>query len=128
MLIGELSKSCECPAETIRYYEKIGLLPPTRRRANGYRNYDDLHESYLRFIIRAKRLGFTQDEIRQLAKLARQRKAACADVFAILAQQCDQVRERISQLEEIESALQRLKVQCCNGTLPDCPVLEELMR
>jgi DNA-binding transcriptional MerR regulator len=127
MLIGELSKSCECPAETIRYYEKIGLLPPTRRRANGYRTYDDLHETYLRFIIRAKRLGFTQDEIRQLTNLARQRETACAEVFAILERQHDQVRQRISQLKKIESALRRLKVQCCKGTLPDCPVLEELM-
>ena len=128
MLIGELSRSCECPAETIRYYEKIGLLPPTRRRANGYRNYDDLHERCLRFIIRAKRMGFAQDEIRQLTNFARQRTTACADVFAILEHQYNQVRERISQLKEIESALKRLKAQCCNGTLPVCPVLEELMR
>jgi len=113
--------------ETIRYYEKIGLLPPARRRANGYRDYDQVHQSFLRFIIRAKRLGFTQDEIRQLTDLARQDRPACSDIFLLLSQQHDQIRKRISELRRIERALTSLTQHCRNGTRIECPVLDILM-
>ena len=126
MLIGELSRACECPVETIRYYEKIGLLPDARRRRNGYREYGDVHEKFLRFIMRTKRLGFTQEEIRQLTDLARQKKPPCADVFVLLEQQHDQIRQRISDMRQIEKALSSLKKHCRNGTRIDCPVLDQL--
>jgi len=127
MLIGELSKICNCPVETIRYYEKIGLLLPTCRRPNRYRIYDETHVTLLRFILRAKQLGLTQDETRQLTRLAQGKKPACSEVFAILDKQYREVRERISQLRKMERSLLQLKKQCCNGTRIDCPVLEELM-
>ena len=70
MRIGELAQACDCPAETIRYYEKIGLLPQAVRRANGYRSYEDKHQKWLQFIIRSRELGFSQDEVRRLTDLA----------------------------------------------------------
>ena len=127
MRIGELARSCDCPAETIRYYEKIGLLPPAARRANGYRSYADTHQKWLQFILRSKELGFNQVEVRRLTDLAQQKQAACADVHELLEEHVNDVRKRVRELQRLERALVRLKTQCENGTLHECPVIDELM-
>jgi DNA-binding transcriptional MerR regulator len=127
MRIGELANACDCPAETIRYYEKIGLLPAAVRLANGYRSYDDEHRKWLQFIIRSRELGFSQDEVRRLTDLAHQKQPACADVHQLLEDHVHDVRNRVRELERMERALVRLKMQCRDGTLHDCPVIDELM-
>ena len=127
MRIGELARACSCPAETIRYYEKIGLLPEAVRRANGYRCYEDTHRKWLQFILRSKELGFSQDEVRRLTDLAHQKQPACADVHELLEEHVNDVRKRVRALKRMESALVRLKTQCQDGTLHDCPVIDELM-
>jgi MerR family mercuric resistance operon transcriptional regulator len=127
MRIGELASACDCPAETIRYYEKIKLLPAAVRLANGYRSYEDLHRKWLQFIIRSRELGFSQDEVRRLTDLAHQKRPACSDVYDLLEGQVVDVRGRISELRRLEKALVRLKHQCHEGTLHDCPVIDELM-
>ena len=127
MRIGELARACECPVETIRYYEKIGLLPHAARRANGYRSYENMHQKWLQFILRSRELGFSQDEVRRLTDLAHQKRPACADVHALLEEHVVDVRKRVSELERMEKALIRLKKQCQEGTLHDCPVIDELM-
>lgn len=127
MRIGELARVCECPAETIRYYEKIGLLPIAARRNNGYRDYEDSHKKWLQFILRSRDLGFSQDDVRRLTDLAQQ-QAACANVHDLLQEHVSNVRKRIDELERMERALVRLKDQCQDGTLHDCPVIDELMR
>jgi len=127
MRIGELASACDCPVETIRYYEKIGLLPAAVRLANGYRSYDDGHGKWLHFIIRSRELGFSQDEVRRLTDLAHQKRPACSDVYDLLEDHVVNVRERISELQRLEGALVRLKRQCHAGTLHDCPVIDELM-
>ena len=128
MRIGELATACDCPAETIRYYEKIGLLPQTVRRANGYRSYDDTHRKWLQFILRSKELGFSQGEVRRLTDLAHQKQPACADVHELLGEHVNDVRKRVRALKRMERALVRLKTQCKDGTLHDCPVIDELMK
>ncbi|MBT8100567.1 MAG: MerR family DNA-binding transcriptional regulator [Gammaproteobacteria bacterium] len=128
MRIGELATACDCPVETIRYYEKIGLLPAAARLANGYRSYDDEHRKWLQFIIRSRELGFSQDEVRRLTDLAHQERAACSDVFELLEHHMADVRDRIVELQRLENALVRLTNQCHEGTLHDCPVIDELMR
>jgi MerR family mercuric resistance operon transcriptional regulator len=128
MLIGELSRTCDCPVETIRYYERIGLLPPACRRPNGYRTYEESHATLLRFIVRVKHLGFSQDETRELMELAQQENPPCADVFAIVDKQYRDVRKRIAQLRQMEKTLLQLKNRCCNGTLVECPLFDELMQ
>jgi MerR family mercuric resistance operon transcriptional regulator len=128
MHIGELAKTCDCPAETIRYYEKIGLLPQAGRQANGYRSYEDTHRKWLQFILRSKELGFSQDEVRRLTDLAHQKQPACADVHELLEEHVSDVRKRARALKRMERALVRLKTQCQDGTLHDCPVIDELMR
>ena len=127
MRIGELANACDCPVETIRYYEKIGLLPAATRLANGYRSYDDEHLKWLQFIIRSRDLGFNQNEVRRLTDLAHQRRPACSDVHDLLEHHVVDIRDRIAELQRLEKALVRLKRQCHEGTLHDCPVIDELM-
>lgn len=128
MRIGELAAVCKCPAETIRYYEKVGLLPPPARHANRYRSYDESHRKWLQFILRSKALGFSQDDVRRLTDLAHRKTPACADVYELLDRHVDNVEIRIRELQRLKSALRRLKRQCHEGTLHDCPVIDELMR
>lgn len=127
MRIGELARACDCPTETIRYFEKIGLLPPTARAHNGYRIYDGRDEQILRFILRGRELGFCQQDVRRLVDLASGQQPACADVHDMLGDRLTDVRDRIAQLQRMEQALRRLQSQCRNGTLNDCPVIEELL-
>jgi len=127
MRIGELASACDCPVETIRYYEKIGLLPAAARLANGYRSYDDEHRKWLQFIIRSKALGFNQSEVRRLTDLAHQKRPACSDVYNLLEHHVVGVRDRIAELQKLEKALVRLKRQCHEGTLHECPVIDELL-
>ena len=127
MRIGELSSACDCPVETIRYYEKIGLLPHPTRQDNGYRSYDDAHRKWLQFILRSRDLGFSQNEVRRLTDLAHQKRPACADVHDLLEEHVVDVRKRLGELRRMERALVRLKSQCHDGTLHDCPVIDELM-
>ena len=128
MRIGELARACDCPVETIRYYEKIGLLPQASRLANGYRSYDVTHEKWLQFILRSRQLGFSQVEVRRLTDLAHQKRPACADVHDLLEEHVNEVQKRIKELQRLQRALIRLKAQCQDGTLHDCPVIDELMR
>ncbi len=127
MKIGELASACDCPVETIRYYEKVGLLPPAGRQANGYRSYENTHRKWLQFILRSKNLGFSQNEVRRLTDLAHQKRPACADVHELLEEQVHDVRKRIEELQQLQRALVRLKAQCRDGSLHDCPVIDELM-
>lgn len=127
MRIGELADACDCPTETIRYFEKIGLLPPTERAANGYRVYNGRHEQFLRFILRSRELGFRQQDVRRLVEFASSQQPACADVHDMLGDRLTDVRDRIAQLQRMEQALGRLRSQCRDGTLHDCPVIEELL-
>ena len=127
MQIGKLAKSCDCPVETIRYYEKIGLLPKPVRLANGYRCYDDMHRKWLQFILRSRALGFSQDEVRRLTDVAHQQQPACVAVHNLLQEHVDDVQNRVRELQRMERALVRLKNKCHDGTLHDCPVIDELM-
>ena len=97
MRIGQLAKSCECSAESIRYYEKIGLLPPAVRRANGYRSYDSSHLKWLAFILRSKALGFSQDEVRRLTNLAHAPNSTCQDVHELIVTHIRGVRARLQE-------------------------------
>jgi DNA-binding transcriptional MerR regulator len=127
MRIGKLSTSCDCPAETIRYFEKIGLLPRPLRGANGYRSYDESHRKWLLFILRSRALGFTQKEVRRLSDIAHGPEPACADVHKMLIEHVGDVRRKLRDLRRLEKSLERLKSKCQDGSLNDCPVIDELM-
>jgi len=128
MRIGQLAKSCDCSPESIRYYEKIGLLPPAVRRANGYRSYDSSHLKWLAFILRSKALGFSQDEVRRLTNLAHAPDSTCEDVHELILAHIRDVRTRLQELQQLEKSLLRLEAKCIDETLHECPVIDELMR
>lgn len=123
--IGELSRRTGCNIETIRYYERIGLLPRPDRRGS-YRQYDAAHVSSLTFIRRARDLGFTLDEIRALLRLAGEGRTACAEARDIAATHLRDVRKRITDLKAMERALAATVRRCDAGKQPVCPIIEAL--
>ena len=82
---AELAQRTGCNLETVRYYEKVGLLPEPPRTASGYRSYDSTHERRLRFVLRARELGFSLDEVRELLRLVDERDQPCAEASAVAA-------------------------------------------
>lgn len=124
---GELAKLTGVHPETIRYYEHIGLLPAPPRRGNGYREYDARHRDRLRFIARARALGFPLDEIRSLLELADGGMPDCATVQQITAAHLAAIRDRIRDLERIAGVLQHHLARCGDASaVPACPFLEAL--
>jgi MerR family copper efflux transcriptional regulator len=110
----------------IRYYESIGLLAPAPRRDNSYRDFDDRDLHDLRFIRRARSLGFSVEEITRLLALWRDKSRPSREVKAIASAHIEALNERVAELQSIVSTLQHL-AQCCHGdNRPDCPILEDL--
>jgi MerR family mercuric resistance operon transcriptional regulator len=126
--IGLLSQRTGCNVETIRYYERIGLLPSPDRHGR-YRRYGPADVRRLTFVRRARELGFTLDEVRALLKLsAMEGRSACADVREISAGHLADVRRRIVDLKAMERALVVAIRQCDAGEQPGCPLIEALSR
>ena len=124
--IGRLAYETNCQIETIRYYERIGVLARAARAANNYRVYDDSHRRRLLFIRRMRDLGFSLDEVRVLLGMIDGGSYTCAEVQSVGQQHLDAVREKISDLRRVETALEGL-VDGCNGNeTPDCSMLEVL--
>jgi DNA-binding transcriptional MerR regulator len=94
---------------------------------NGYRYYDESNQKWLQFILRSRALGFTQIEVRRLSDVAHQSQPACADVHELLVEHIIDVQKKMKDLRRMERALERLKSKCQDGTLHDCPVIDELM-
>jgi len=128
MRIGELATQCDCPVETIRYYEKINLLAKPSRSENGYRFYTDDHLQWLHFILRCRRVGLNQNEIRKLVNVATNQPARCDEINDLLAKHLLLLRHKLSSLKQMETAIVRLKEKCADGTLNECPVITELMK
>ncbi len=125
MNIGDAASLANLPAKTIRYYEDIALIRPARA-ANGYRDYSQTDVHRLRFLQRARSLGFTIEECRALLSLYEDEHRASADVRAVATQKIGEVERKIAELKGMKATLERL-VQCCHGDeRPDCPILEDL--
>ena len=123
--IGEFSRRARCNIETIRYYERIGLLPRPDRRGR-YRQYDAADVSHLSFIRRARDLGFTLDEIRTLLRLAIGGPAVCGEVRDVAATHLAEVRARIADLHSMEKALAAAVCRCDVSQQPVCPFIDAL--
>ena len=126
MNIGGAAERCGLPAKTIRYYEDIGLVMPSGRKANGYRDYDEQDLHRLRFVQRARSLGFTVEECRELLDLYRDRGRASADVKAIALRRIADIRRKIEELQDMEATLARLVEHCHGDHRPDCPIIDDL--
>ncbi|MFC1457866.1 MULTISPECIES: MerR family transcriptional regulator [Microvirga] len=124
--IGELSRLTGVNIETIRYYERIGMLPAPPRSEGGRRVYDHHHTRVLAFIRRGRELGFTLDEIKALLALGGPERAPCGDVREIAARHLDDIRAKIADLRKLERLLGQTIDRCEGGTAPECPVLDIL--
>lgn len=126
MNIGTLSRLAQVPVDTIRYYEKLGLIPPALRSDSGYRLYADADVQRLNFIRRAKTLGFTLDEVAGLLELSEQRQDM-APVKAAARARIAAIEDKIAQLQRIRDALAGLVDACPgHGTLAQCPIMAAL--
>jgi Cu(I)-responsive transcriptional regulator len=126
MNIGELARATDTKPETIRYYERIGLLPPPPRTAGNYRDYSDAHVSRLSFTRRARDLGFSIEQIRALLDLADQRERSCEAVDVIAREHLMDVKRKLADLAALRRELDSLIRQCRHGTIAECRIIEAL--
>lgn len=127
--IGELAALCEIKADTLRFYEKHGLLAPSSRSDAGYRLYNEQDKARLRFIIRAKAVGFTLNEITELLSIELDKSnRVCADVKGMVDIKLEQVQLKIQELNHFANSLQSLSDACCGGpeSAEHCSILEAL--
>lgn len=125
MNIGTAAAKSGLPAKTIRYYEEVGLVKATRS-SNGYREYAEADVHKLRFLKRARNLGFSVEECRQLLSLYEDKTRESAEVKAIAQTKLDELETRLRELTELRNTLRHL-VHCCSGdSRPDCPIIDEL--
>ena len=124
--IGEVSRLTQVKVETIRYYEKIGIIPHPPRNSSGYRIYSASHLERLSFVRRSRELGFSQPEVRKLLTLVDEHKYTCAEVQEITAKQLAAVRNRIKDLRKLEKALANMISECDGGDIPECPIVDIL--
>jgi MerR family transcriptional regulator, mercuric resistance operon regulatory protein len=126
MKIGEASAASGCHLETIRYYERIGLLPIPARRSNGYRQYSKDEVARLRFITRGRELGFSLDEIKSLMRLSERKDMSCAEVDRLAREQLVQVKARMRELAKIARELERTIKSCVKQSCGNCAILGAL--
>ncbi len=123
---GGLARRVGCNVETIRYYERIGLLAAPPRSPAGHRRYGLVHLKRLFFIRRCRGMGFTLDQVRELLRFADGEENSCAAVRTMtLAHQKD-VKRKIADLRKLDRVLGEMATKCDSGTVPDCPVIEAL--
>jgi MerR family copper efflux transcriptional regulator len=126
MTIGEASTHSGVPAKTIRYYEQIGLLGPPIRGPNLYRTYHERDVAILRFIGRARRLGFSIQDLKNLVALYRDRTRSSRDVKRVAELHLARVERKIRDLQSLRSALADLIERCAGDNRPDCPIMDDL--
>jgi len=126
MNIGAAAARSGVPAKTIRYYESIGLIPRAARTGGNYRDYDDSDLQTLRFIQRARRLGFAVKDVASLLALWRDRRRASGDVKRLAEGHVAEIDQRMEELRTMRNTLLHLVDRCHGDDRPDCPILAEL--
>ncbi len=126
MNIGQAAQASGVSAKMIRYYESIGLIPAAGRTASGYRVYTETEVQILRFIRRARDLGFSVEKITELLALWRDRSRHSADVKRIATDQIAELQAKIAGMQAMMDTLRHLADACCGDHRPDCPILADL--
>ena len=126
LTIGYLAKKTGTKVETIRFYEKNGLLPEPGRTEGNYRAYDHMHLNRLSFIRRARDLGFSLDQVRGLLRLSDDRDQSCKAVDEIANEHRAEVERKIRDLQALKAELDNMIDQCSRGTVADCRIIESL--
>ena len=124
--IGETAERTRCKVETIRYYERIGILPAPDRSPGGQWRYAADHVKRLHFVRRARELGFTLAGVRELLRLVDEENHSCAEAERIARAHLVAVCARLVDLGRLEAVLQDMVEQCAGGALPDCPIIDAL--
>jgi len=124
--IGALAKATGTKVETIRWYERVGLLPAPGRSPGNYRTYGKVHLGRLSFIRRARSLGFSLEQIRALLDLAEDRERSCDAVDVIAREHLDEVDRKIADLQALRRELDFLIGQCRHGKVAECRIIEAL--
>ncbi|MGH6641594.1 MerR family transcriptional regulator [Hypericibacter sp.] len=127
LTIGGLSKCTGVNIETIRFYERVGILPKPPRSAGGHRIYSQNQLMRVGFVRRSRELGFSLDEVRALLRLVDGGRYTCAEVKAIALDHLADVRRKIADLQRLEQTLADVAGKCRGGKVPDCPVIEALL-
>ena len=126
MNIGQASRLSGVSAKMVRHYESLGLLPQVARTDSGYRQYGETEVHTLRFIKRARELGFSMDEIAELVGLWRNRRRASANVRKLAQKHAGDLAQRIAAMQAMQRTLEEL-IHCCHGDeRPECPILDDL--
>jgi Cd(II)/Pb(II)-responsive transcriptional regulator len=126
MKIGELAKLTDCQVETVRYYEREGLLPPPARSDGNYRLYTQAHVERLTFIRNCRSLDMTLEEIRSLLSLRDSPQDQCESVNALIDEHIQHVNARVASLQALQAQLLELRQRCIDGTLEHCGILQQL--
>lgn len=126
MTIGQAAKSSAVSAKMIRHYESIGLLPKAQRTEAGYRLYDETDVHTLRFIQRARSLGFPLETIRTLLALWRNRRRSSAQVKDLAQRHVADLERKIAEMQAMARTLKHLAHNCHGDERPDCPILDDL--
>jgi MerR family mercuric resistance operon transcriptional regulator len=122
-----LARATGCNLETIRYYEKIGIMPDPPRSTKGYRSYDDAHVKRLKFVMRSRDLGFSLEEVRGLLGLVDDQSRTCAEVQLIADDHLTDVKAKIADLKRIERVLSDTVARCTGDAAPECAVIDALL-
>jgi MerR family mercuric resistance operon transcriptional regulator len=128
MRVGELAKKTGCHLETIRYYERIGLMPSPPRSLSGYRQYTTEDVERLNFIVGSRALGFHLDEVRSLLRLASEPTLSCAEVDTLAREHLSQINDKQRELAALASELQAMIEACGQASRGQCTVLRSLGR
>jgi Cu(I)-responsive transcriptional regulator len=126
MNIGELAKETGIAAKTIRYYESVGLVAAPPRSGGNYRIYGERDLATLRFVQRARNLGFSVREVGDLVALWQDRQRASADVRALATAHLGEIERKLKELEAMRATLDHLIKRCHGNKRPDCPIIDEL--
>ncbi len=124
--IGEMSRRTGVNIETIRYYERIGIMPRPNRSQGGNRQYNPEQLRRLAFIKRCREIGFSLAEIKALLSMVDQQDVTCAEVHNITTAHITAIRHKIKDLRKLEKILSQMANECSRGDIPDCPIIEEL--
>ena len=124
--IGKLSQQSGVNIETIRYYEKIGVMPAPGRSTGGFRIYEPDHLKRLSFVRRSRLLGFSLDEIRSLLRLVDGHGHTCAEVHALMLSHLAEIRRKIRDLRRLQRAMAEMAARCSGESVPECPIVDAL--
>lgn len=124
--IGEMSRQTGVNIETIRYYERIGIMPEPDRSDGGTRQYNHVQLKRLFFIKRSRELGFRIEEIRRLLTMVEGYDYSCADIHEMTISHLSEIQSKIADLKKLEKVLKQMAAKCSQGDVPECPIIDSL--